>query len=276
MTDVGGPTPAGMEHAEQLEPGVRAGLRDLILVLADCKRLLGTRYAEWILGAPELEAGIAAASMAQDEWGHARLLYAMLKDFGADPEAVEHQRGAHEYCCMPVLDKPPRDWPGLVALNVLVDGALAVQLRAFRESSYLPMRQRVEKVLEEEQFHAAHGAAWFRRLARGPGAREALHAAVEPMAPRVLHWFGPDSAGARALEDAGVVSGSGSQLRRRWMESMAPLVRLLGHDVELAGVEPDFADFDEVRRRSRSEGAGPDEETITRVRGDRNRAFLMD
>jgi ring-1,2-phenylacetyl-CoA epoxidase subunit PaaC len=53
-------------------------IRDLILIMADSKRLLGTRYAEWILGAPELETGIACASMAQDEWGHARLLYALL------------------------------------------------------------------------------------------------------------------------------------------------------------------------------------------------------
>ena len=79
--------------AADLTATVRAPLRDLILVLADTKRLLGMRYANWILGAPELEAGIACASMAQDEWGHARLLYALLREFGDDVDALEHGRG---------------------------------------------------------------------------------------------------------------------------------------------------------------------------------------
>jgi hypothetical protein len=38
--------------------------------------------------------------------------------------------------------------------------------------------------------------------------------------------------------------------------------------------EPDFRSFD-VRTR-RTIGTAPDAETIARVRGDRNRAFLMD
>ena len=86
-------------------------MRDLILVLADTKRLLGTRYAEWILGAPELETGIACASMAQDEWGHARLLYALLKEFGAEVDQLEHGREPHEYRNLQLLDQAPASWP---------------------------------------------------------------------------------------------------------------------------------------------------------------------
>lgn len=267
---------AEAQRADELEPEVRQAVRDLVLVLADSKRLLGTRYAGWILGAPELEAGIAAASMAQDEWGHARLLYAMLKDFGEDPSVIEHERDAAEYRALPVLDGPPDGWPELVALNVLVDGALTVQLQAFRDSRYIPMRQRVEKLLEEEQFHTAHGAAWCRRLAGAPEALAALRGAVEPMVPRVLRWFGPDGGRARVLEDADVVDGGGSELRRRWLERVAPQLALLGEGLELAGLEPEFTAFDEARRRGQGDGEGPDEETIRRVRGDRNRTFLMD
>src|SRR5688500_19538601 len=97
-----------------------AGVRDLILVLADSKRLLGTRYAEWILGAPELEAGIACASMAQDEWGHSRLLYALLKEFGDEPEDLEHGREAADYYSMEILDTAPQNWAELIAINALV------------------------------------------------------------------------------------------------------------------------------------------------------------
>jgi hypothetical protein len=57
--------------AAELIPRRARALRDLILTLADSKRLLGLRYSDCMLGAPTLEAGIAASSMAQDEWGHA-------------------------------------------------------------------------------------------------------------------------------------------------------------------------------------------------------------
>ena len=121
-------------------------VRDLILVLADTKRLLGMRYAEWILGAPALEAGIACASMAQDEWGHGRLLYALLKDFGDDVEQLEHGREADAYRNIELLDTSPTSWPDLVVVNALVDAAVSVQLEALRESDYAPLRQRVGKI----------------------------------------------------------------------------------------------------------------------------------
>ena len=35
-------------------------LRRTVLGLADTKRILGIRYSDWLLGAPSIEAGIAA------------------------------------------------------------------------------------------------------------------------------------------------------------------------------------------------------------------------
>src|SRR3954467_13207859 len=131
--------------ATDLAPETRTSVRDLLLVLADTKRILGMRYAEWILGAPELEAGIACASMTQDEWGHARLLYALLKDFGDDVDVVEHGRQPSQYANMQLLDHAPSSWPELVAINVLADGALSLQLEALGNSTYIPLRQRVQK-----------------------------------------------------------------------------------------------------------------------------------
>lgn len=260
------------EAKTALDEPTLEGVRDLILVLADSKRLLGYRYAEWMLGAPELETGIACSSMAQDEWGHARLLYALLKGFDDDVDALEHGRDPDAYRNMAVLDEPAESWPDVVALMTLADGALSVQFEALRESAYEPLRQRVDKLLEEERFHDAHGRAWFRRLAEGSTAsRNALRSSVERMLGPVLGWFGPDSDRSARLEDSGVVSQRGSALRDRLLDRIAPLLQ----SVDLAGSESvDLADFDEARRRSG--GGGPDVETIRKVRGDHNRAFLME
>lgn len=252
----------------------RDALRDLLLVLADSKRLLGTRYAGWMLGAPELEGGIALASMAQDEWGHGRLLYALLRDFDEDVTHIEHGRDPTEYRNIETLDEAPEDWAALVAINILVDTAMTVQLEALRASSHAAARQRIEKMLDEEQFHSAHGAAWARWFARtGEDGRRALRDAVEKRVDGVLRWFGPDSEHARMLVDEQVVDAAGSALRSRFAERVRPLLEGIG-GADLLHREPAFSDFDEHTRRT--PGASPDAETIRRVRGDRNRAFLMD
>jgi ring-1,2-phenylacetyl-CoA epoxidase subunit PaaC len=270
----GGLASSGARAADAAMSPVDRATRDLILVLADTKRVLGYRYAEWMLGAPELESGIACSSMAQDEWGHARLLYALLRDFGDDVDALEHGREAAAYRSMEVLDDPVAVWPDLVALMVLADGAVTAQIRALRGSSHTPLRHRVDKVLEEERFHAAHGAAWFRRLAgASSGSREALAGSVERMLEPVLAWFGPESERSESLVAGGVVVEAPSSVRRAFLAEVSPFL-------EQAGVTwspdraPELAGFDESRRRLRS--GGPDEATIRRIRGDRNRPFLMD
>lgn len=261
--------------ASDLTNGVRDAVRDLILVLADSKRLLGMRYGNWMLGAPELEAGIACASMAQDEWGHARLLYALLKDFEDDVDRLEHGRDAAEYRNIEALDREPSSWPELVAVNTFVDLALTLQLEALAQSAYLPLRQRVQKLIEEEAFHSAHGGAWLRRIAgAGPEARAVMHDAAAAVLPVVLRWFGPDSSRMRALQDASIIDASGSDMRARFIERTAPLIRAAGGPDDLVGVEPDYSNFDEVTRRTPD--TAPDAQTIAQIRGDRNRAFLMD
>ncbi|MEJ2215419.1 MAG: phenylacetate-CoA oxygenase subunit PaaI [Gemmatimonadota bacterium] len=263
-----------MTATAELSTAVRAGVRDLILALADSKRLLGMRYANWMLGAPELETGIACASMAQDEWGHARLLYALLKDFDDDIEALEHGREPEAYASMEVLDRTPDSWAGLVTLMALADAALTVQFDALSDCCYPPVKQRVEKLCEEERFHAAHASAWFRRLAAGGESRAALTEAVSATAEPLLRWFGPDSERAKMLVDEGVMDAAGSGLRERFVERVAPLLDILGLTDAYRDADPDFDGFDAARRRPT--GAGPDEATIRQVRGDLNRAFLLD
>jgi hypothetical protein len=88
----------------------------------------------------------------------------------------------------------------------------------------------------------------------------------------VLAWFGPDSDRAIGLREAGVVREAGDALRDRFLDRVAPLLEPAGIDpsMEAAGE----GSFDEARRRTRA--GGPDEQTVRRIRGDHNRAFLMD
>jgi ring-1,2-phenylacetyl-CoA epoxidase subunit PaaC len=148
-----------------------------------------------------------------------------------------------------------------------------VQFEALRESAHTPLRQRVGKILDEEEFHAAHGSAWFKRILSASAEGKALvRTGLDRVLPVILRWFGPESARTRALVESGVVNASGAELRKRFLERIAPLLNAA--DYRADGQQPDFTGFDEAARRSHNRG--PDAATITRIRGDKNRAFLMD
>lgn len=260
--------PVGLGPAD-LSGDLANGVRRTILGLADSKRLLGIRYSDWLLGAPSLETGIAASSMAQDEWGHARLLYAMLKDLELDPVSVEHDRSAGEYASMEALDEPFPDWASVAAGMVLVDGALTELLRGFAEGVYEPARSRVPKMVAEEAFHTSMGEAWFRRLGGGTGeGRALLTAAVEGMLPGVLQLLDPPDVLRATLAGAGVLP-DGQSMRGAFLERVGPLLELVGVDPDMG--EPAEWDAD----RARGVGA-PEEEAVVRARGDLNRGLFVE
>lgn len=262
---------AGTLDPEKLDPEVRDALRREILFLADSKRVLGIRYSDWLLGAPSIETAIAASAMAQDEWGHARLLYAMLKDFGLDPEEVEHERAASEYCCLGCLDRPFENWAEYVAAVVLVDGGLALLLEALSTSPYEPCRTRIPKMLSEEEFHGDMGRAWFRRIAGGrEEGREKLREASGGFLASTLSCLAPDDGVFETLVAAGFLPRA-STLRGDYGSRMAPLLDLVGIEPELETGLPE--EWDVKRRRG---PGGPDEETVERARGDRNRALFVE
>lgn len=274
---------ATVESANQLRADAREPLRDLLLTLADNKRLLGIRYSDWMLGAPTLESGIAASSMAQDEWGHGRLTYALLSDFGDDPKQLEHEREAAAYHSMQALDRPLRSWGELIAVALLVDTALSVQYAALLDSAYSPVHNRVQKLLDEEAFHYQHAVGWARRLGNTPAVRGEFKESVARLLPEALRWLGRSGAAA-ALADEGVVRWSADEMRTIFLRRVAPVLAEAGIAAEIGLREADNAwhyapalDWDGWNDATRrTGGSGPDAETLARVRGDKNRAMLLD
>lgn len=277
-------TESRIEKAADLADDARDALRSLILSLADSKRVLGLRYSDRMLGAPTLEAGIAASSMAQDEWGHARLTYALLGDFGDDPKALEHERPAAEYRSHPALDAGFGSWSDFIACILLIDTALAVQYGALAESRYAPALNRVQKMLDEERFHFQYAAGWTRRIAAVPELRDELSASLKGYLAPALQWLGDDNgAASKRLVEEGLVSAGPSALRARFLSRVVPVVADAGladglgltrDGGEWTTTDPlSWDGWDATTRRS---GGTLDEETASRARGDKNRALLMD
>jgi ring-1,2-phenylacetyl-CoA epoxidase subunit PaaC len=212
-----------------------SAMASLVASLADNKAALGRRYAEWGVSAPTLESAVAAAAMAQDELGHARATYHVVKVLGADPEADGRR--------LALLDDELPDWLAFVAANLLVDGVLTTFVAACRDSSVVAMAQRARKILQEEGSHRIHAEAWARRLARGPQ-RDALFARLLDTWEQAGRWLGPaDDDGFAAAVREGMIARDPAAQREQVRAWLAPLIGL-----ELP--EPvDWSRWDAERRR---------------------------
>jgi phenylacetate-CoA oxygenase PaaI subunit len=205
-------------------------LVDLVVALADNKHALGLRYGEWCSSGPTIEAGVAATAMAQDELGHARVLYGLLEELPGAPRRSEHEWAAGDARTVAFLDTAFPSWPHLIVANVLLDRGLAGVFDTALESRYLPLRQRVRKIMEEEQYHSIHGMGWLLQLAgEGPQVRECLTEIVSSAWADALCWFGPADGGAlRPLVELGVLRGAGETVRETFLGTVGPLLRDAG------------------------------------------------
>lgn len=205
-------------------PTSAEALAGLVSRLADTKYFLGRQYAEWCAGAPTLESAVAAAAMAQDELGHARALYPLLRTLTptAGPENEPETRTT--FANMAVLDTPFADWNDFVAANFLIDGALTILFDAAKSSTYEPLAGRSRKVLQEEQMHGVHAEAWVRRLAESGGREQAaLEASLLHAWWDVLCWLGP-SGDTDELAAEKVLNASPDELRARFLSRVGPVL----------------------------------------------------
>jgi 1,2-phenylacetyl-CoA epoxidase catalytic subunit len=220
----------------------QTAMASLVGSLADNKAALGRRYAEWAVSAPTLESAVAAAAMAQDELGHSRSTYPVLKALGVETdEAFGGDRR------LALLDDELPDWNAFIAANLLVDGVLTTFVAACVGSSLEPMAARAKKILQEEGSHRVHGEAWARRLLRGEQ-RDAFVERLTATWAQASRWIGPDDdpAYAAALE-AGEVKQTPAHQRalvRDWLTAL-----LAGEGVEISLPDPDFTGWDPERRR---------------------------
>jgi ring-1,2-phenylacetyl-CoA epoxidase subunit PaaC len=200
----------------------------LVARIADTKYVLGKQYAEWCAGAPTLESAVAAAAMAQDELGHARALYPLLRTLDPTAGAENDPETRSRFASIAALDQPFADWADFVAANYLVDGAMTLLFEAAIDSSYEPLAGRSRKALQEESTHAMHAEAWVRRMATTEGGvRAALESTLQRVWWDVLCWFGPAGEGDQ-LAAAHVLDATPDQLRARFLARVGPLITSLG------------------------------------------------
>jgi ring-1,2-phenylacetyl-CoA epoxidase subunit PaaC len=219
----------GPEAAAQLDEPTREALAELLLAMADDEFVIGFWDSEWTGIAPLLEEDVAFSSLAQDEIGHAQVLYQLLAELrDGDPDRIAFGRTAQEYRHARLLDHPRTDWAFSIARRFLDDTADAVRLDLLAASSYAPLAGVVAKLRREETYHLLHATAWVERLAGGgEEPRRRLQDALERLWPDALCVLAPLE-GDRRLVEAGVLAEPLADGEQRWLAGLAPLLERLG------------------------------------------------
>ena len=113
---------------------------DLLLELADDELVLGWRNSEWTGIAPALEEDVAFSSIAQNEIGHARALYALAAgELGTTADELAFDRDPDERRCAPLCElRLVPDWGRTIARHVLYELADEIRIAALKESPDAP------------------------------------------------------------------------------------------------------------------------------------------
>jgi ring-1,2-phenylacetyl-CoA epoxidase subunit PaaC len=203
--------------ASSLDSGLRTAIADLLLTMADDEFVIGFRDSEWTGIAPMLEEDVAFSSIAQDEIGHARLLYELRCALtGEDPDRLAFHRQPNEYRHARLLDHPRQGWGFTITRRWLYDTADSIRLAGLATSSFAPLADVVAKIRREERYHLMHLDAWLERLGTRHGKpRGKVLSALKELIPIAPSVFTP-IANEQMLVDAGVLSASMADLAARW------------------------------------------------------------
>ena len=210
-------------------------LLNLLLQLADNKYTLGKRYAEWANSAPLLEAAVAAAAMTQDELGHARSIYPLFRTFPDAPPVLKKEEDRDDLINIAFLDEPFAHWTDFVATVFLFDQALSVVFESARDSIFEPLKQRADKILQEEKFHAMYGTTWLRSLSKeGTQARAEMDASLQRIWPEVICWLGqPGEKYQQYAIDEGLIADDVDTMRQKFLGRVGSLLQELDYELPL-------------------------------------------
>jgi ring-1,2-phenylacetyl-CoA epoxidase subunit PaaC len=210
-------------------------LRRYLLTLADDEIVIGYRDSEWTGVAPMVEEDLAFSSLAQDELGHARLLYTLVGELtGENADKLALLRDKDDYYHAQVLERrtAPKyspdgqhlgggDWTLAIVRRYLYDLFDDVRSESLVSSSYAPLAGAVNKIRREERYHLLHGKTWWRMLAKSDEGRARLEAAVQELWPGLLGLF-EEVPGENVLLEEGVIARSSPELIQAWYARLEP------------------------------------------------------
>ncbi|NUP37585.1 MAG: 1,2-phenylacetyl-CoA epoxidase subunit A, partial [Streptomyces sp.] len=198
--------------------------------------------ASWLTRAPSLYRKAVLLAKVQDEAGHGLYLYSAAETLGVDRAHLLDalHDGRQRYSA--TFDHPALTWADTGAIAWLTDGAAVVNQAPLCRTSYGPYARAMQRVCQEEAFHARQGFDQLLALSRGtPEQKRMAQDAVDRWwLPAVALMFGPPdtaASGAPAAVGAavsrramawGVKRHTNDEMRQRFVDLCVPQAEELG------------------------------------------------
>jgi 1,2-phenylacetyl-CoA epoxidase catalytic subunit len=217
-----------------LSPELAIATANVVVTLADNKYFLAHRLAAWGVGAPSLESAVACTAIAQEEAGHARVLYSLLDEFPREvaPLPLEREDDRERKYALSYLLEPTTSFVRGIAALTLADRALSVLLGAAVESTFVGLRKRAVRILADESFHQRFADGRVRELSGSSTLQRDLAALL----PETLCWFGPEGElGLDLLVETGILTQRNEELRQEFLGSLGELAAKTGIELPIAG-----------------------------------------
>ncbi len=214
------PLTTSIEHVRDLQPEVARALLQWGVALADTKFRLGMQFSNWVTGTPALEAAVGAAAMTQDELGHARSLWALLRELPDAPAGLDSNEdlGTRNVFYSPEALNPA--WPSFldfVAASHALDHLLQLAVESALGSRLAPLAGLAGKIVQEEAHHRVFGDGWVSQLLQNRAVAARLQQAIARSNSIAEAWIGADDdAALLTLKTAGILNADARDLRARW------------------------------------------------------------
>lgn len=217
------------------DPAGSTAVRGLLLALADDELILGHRHSEWTGFAPDIESDVAMSSIAQEEIGHARVLYEQIASLdGTTADRLAFGRSPEAFRSAVLVERPNGDWAFSIVRAWLYDHADAVRLQTIAASPLGALASLARTLLREEKYHVLFSDAWLERLARSDdGARGRVQQALDAAWPDALGLFEATPDTDRLAAAGALVANTGVQ-QSRWESGARSRLAALGLAVPAA------------------------------------------
>lgn len=186
----------------------------------------------WITRAPNLRRKVVLLAKVQDEAGHGEYLYHAAETLGVRREEMLEALHAGRAKYSSIFNYPSLSWADMGVIGWFVDGAAILNQTMLAKCSYGPYARSMVRISAEESFHMKQGKEMVILLSRGTAAQRAMvQDAVDRWWWPTLMMFGPhdaDSPNSPALIRWGIKTRTNDELRRTFVDQVAPEVLALG------------------------------------------------
>ncbi len=175
---------------------LRPEVASALLALADDELVIGHRHSQWLGLSPFLEEDLTMASIAQDEMGHARSLYACIWPDWADREADVVRRPASEWRSCQLVELAAPTWEWALIRHWIYDTLEPLRWLSIESSFGSEIEgfgALLAKAAQEERFHRQHAEQLVVKLGlANPEANARLQRGVDSVMPLIATLVEPD------------------------------------------------------------------------------------